>query len=195
MQGGSVHVWVYYPCSSRSWCISTITALRRRISCGVPRAPHSACTRVLALAHLSRPRTAHLGSHPARWGPWGQAGTILTPGWAASWPLSPIDLRVLSRVNVDGTKGTAGAGSRARPGWWSSGLERRTKARIPAGYTSSALLGRVLCSAACALALVVSLSTHVALRICMRTEIPRASSGRFDPHARPAEPERAQNSV
>ena len=62
MQGGSIHVWVYYPCSSRSWCISTITALRRRISCGVPRAPHSACTRVLALAHLSRPRTAHLGS-------------------------------------------------------------------------------------------------------------------------------------
>ena len=110
MQGGPIHVWVYYPCSSRSWCISTITALRRRISCGVPRAPHSACTRVLALAHLSRPRTAHLGSHPARWGPWGQAGTILTPGWAASWPLSPIDLRVLSRVNVDGTKGTAGRG-------------------------------------------------------------------------------------
>ena len=65
---------------------------------------------------------------------------------------------------------------RARPGWWSSGLERRTKARIPAGYASSALLGRVLCSAACALARVVSLSTHVALRICMRTEIPRASS-------------------
>ena len=55
-------------------------------------------------------------------------------------------------------------------------LERRTKARIPAGYASSALLGRVLCSAACALARVVSLSTHVALRICMRTEIPRASS-------------------
>ena len=74
-------------------------------------------------------------------------------------------LRVLSRVNVDGTKGTAGAGGRARPGWWPSGLERRTKARIPAGYASSALLGRVLCSAACALARVVSLSTHVALRI------------------------------
>ena len=28
-----------------------------------------------------------------------------------------------------------------------------------------------------------------------RTEIPRAKLGRFDPHARPAEPERAQNSV
>ena len=43
MQGGSIHVWVSYPCSSRTWCISTITALRRRISCEVPRAPHSAC--------------------------------------------------------------------------------------------------------------------------------------------------------
>ena len=195
MQGGSIHVWVYYPCSSRSWCISTITALRRRISCGVPRAPHSACTRVLALAHLSRPRTAHLGSHPARWGPWGQAGTILTPGWAASWPLSPIDLRVLSRVNVDGTKGTAGAGSRARPGWWSSGLERCTKARIPAWYASSTLLGRVLCSAACALARVVSLSTHVASESACARKFPSRELGRFGSHARSFEPERAQNSV
>ena len=121
---------------------------------------------------------------------------MLAPGWAASWPLSPIDLRVLSRVNVDGTKGTAGAGGRARPGWWSSGLVRRTKARIPAGYASSALLGRVLCSAACALARVVSLSTHVALRICMRTEFRRASSSEnLGSHACDAEPERAQNDV
>jgi len=94
----------------------------------------------------------------------GALGTV-GPGWndigarlGRLWPLSPIDLRVLSRVNVDGTKGTAGVGGRARPGWWSSGLERRTKARIPAGYASSALLGRVLCSAACALAHVVSLN-------------------------------------
>jgi len=88
-----------------------------------------------------------------------------------------------------------GAGGRARPGWWSSGLERRTKARNPAGYASSALLGRVLCSAACALARVVSLSTHVASESACARKFPSRELGRFGSHARPAEPERAQNSV
>ena len=77
-------------------------------------------------------------------------------------------------------------------------IKKQTKGRIPAGYASSALLGRVLCSAACALARVVSLSTHVALRITCNLHahgIPSRELGRFGSHACDAEPERAQNSV
>ena len=110
----------------------------------------------------------------------GALGTV-GPGWndigaRLGRLVAALAHRLACTLESERRRALQGAGGRARPGWWSSGLERRTKARIPAGYASSALLGRVLCSAACALARVVSLSTHVALRICMRTEIPRASS-------------------